>query len=179
MVYCLALFLWFMEVYHGCFNTKKCVSIQIYRIMLSSLFLSLSLSLSLPLSLLLSLSFSHSLSYSHSHSLFLSLILSLFLIPSLFSLLLQWLLCLQKIDSLAGRCFSMRARCGLFLKKTGTLNRALVLFMKLIPDLVKQRWAKREERREENKMEEMWRGKKLSEGWWREEWRRMEENRVE
>ena len=52
----------------------------------------------------------------------------------------QWLLCLQRIESLAGRCFSLRASCGVYLKRTGTLKRAMDLFMNLVPNLVKQRY---------------------------------------
>ena len=55
-------------------------------------------------------------------------------------LYVQWLLCLQRIESLAGRCFSLRASCGVYLKRTGTLKRAMDLFMNLVPNLVKQRY---------------------------------------
>jgi hypothetical protein len=52
---------------------------------------------------------------------------------------LSWLLCLQRVDSMAVRSWELRARCGNFLKKSGILTNALHFLMHLAGDLLKHR----------------------------------------
>lgn len=52
---------------------------------------------------------------------------------------LSWLLCLQRIDSAAMSDWSIKARSGSHLKRSGVLGAALDTLMRMVPDLLKHR----------------------------------------